>query len=329
MNRFEWTNATTVGEAVAQLDGAIVAKAGGIDLLDRLKEGLDAPTRLVNIRTIPGLDRIQDDARRGLQIGPLVTLTQLDENSMVRASYTALAEAAGHAATPQIRNVATVGGNLLQRPRCWYFRSEDFHCRKKGGEHCFALDGENQYHAIFGNKLCAIVHPSAAATALIALGARLELTGPKGTREIALEEFFVTPEQDVRRENTIGANELITEIRVPPLPQGARSAYLKQGEKESFDWPIADVAVVLDCPGGRCARATIVLGAAAPVPFRARAAEAALAGKVIDEEAARAAARAALQGATPLSENAYKVPVFEAIVRRTILAAARGEGGTR
>jgi xanthine dehydrogenase YagS FAD-binding subunit len=328
MNRFEWTNASTVDEAIAQLSGSTVIKAGGVDLLDRLKEGLEAPQRLVNIRNIAGLDSLHDDPKEGLRIGPLVTLARLSSDPTVRRRYTALADAAGHAATPQIRNMATAGGNILQRPRCWYFRSEQFHCLKKGGSRCFAIEGENQYHAIFGNRLCAIVHPSGIATALVALGAKLELTGPKGKREVTLEEFFITPEEDVRRENSLGAQELLTEIRVPAPAPAATSFYIKQREKESFDWPIADVAVALECSDNRCDKASIILGAAAPVPLRARNAEAALTGKPINEETARAAARAAMQGATPLSQNAYKVPVFETVVRRAILAAASNKGAS-
>ncbi len=322
MNNFEWTEAATIADAVAQMGDGSVIKAGGLDLLDRMKEGISAPARLVNIRNLSGLDAICEDAGTGLHVGTLVTLAQLDADATVRRSYTALADAAGHAATPQIRNVATLGGNLLQRPRCWYFRSEDFHCRKKGGDVCFALEGENQYHAIFGNSLCAIVHPSATATALVALGARLELTGADGTRELLLEDFFVTPEEDVRRENSIGERELVAGVRVPPLEVGARSVYLKLGEKESFDWPLADVAVVLEMREGKCTRSSVVLGAAAPVPMRSRAAEETLDGKVVNEETARAAARAAMSGATPLSENAYKLPIFEALIRRAILQAA-------
>lgn len=323
MNSFEWANARNIPEAIAQLNGTAAIKAGGIDLIDRLKEGLDAPSRIVNIRTVGGLDYVREDTQAGLlRIGPLVTLAALDENKLVRARLTALAEAAGHAATPQIRNMATIGGNLLQRPRCWYFRQQEFNCRKKGGDRCFAIEGENQYHAIFGNDICAIVHPSATATALIAFGARISLTGPKGTREVALENFFVTPNQNIRRENSIGADEILTEIQVPALASRARSVYLKQGEKESFDWPIAEVAVHLDCEGSRCEKASIVLGAAAPVPLRARRAESLLAGRAINEDSARAAAREAIKGATPLSENGYKVPIFETLVRRAILLAA-------
>ncbi|HEX8474819.1 MAG TPA: FAD binding domain-containing protein [Pyrinomonadaceae bacterium] len=329
MNRFEWTEATTTAAAIAQMSRTATVKAGGIDLLDRLKEGIDAPARLVNIRNIRGLDYIREDSKTGLHIGPLVTLAQLDAHPLLRARYTALADAAGKAATPQIRNVATVGGNLLQRPRCWYFRSEDFHCRKKGGTVCFALEGENQYHAIFGNRICAIVHPSATATALVAFGAFVELTGAKGKREVELEKFFITPEEDITRENSIGEKELVTNIRVPLQPSAARSAYLKQGEKESFDWPIADVAVRLDCKAQTCTSARIVLGAAAPVPLRAVGAEAVLQGKTVNEDAARAAARAAVKDATPLSQNGYKVPVFEALVRRAIVQAAAVASPTR
>lgn len=322
MNRFEWSDATTVKEAVAQLDGRrSVVKAGGVDLLDRLKEGLEAPERLVNIRNIRGLDRIEED-RNGLRIGPLATLARLSEDKLLLSRYRALAQAAGRAATPQIRNMATAGGNLLQRPRCWYFRQAEFHCRRKGGERCFALEGENQYHAIFDNQMCAIVHPSALAVPMMAMGGRVVLTGARATREVELERFFVTPEKDILRENTIAADELITELKVPTLPQGTRSFYIKQGEKESFDWPVADVAVVLQTKGRVCLKASIVLGAAAPVPWRAVKAESALAGEVINEQSARGAARLSMEGATPLAGNGYKLPIFEAIVRRAILAAA-------
>jgi xanthine dehydrogenase YagS FAD-binding subunit len=323
---FEWTEAATVADALTQMGGSSVVKAGGLDLLDRMKEGIESPSRLVNIRNVRELRGVREEKGGGLWLGPLTTLAELDSHPLVRQKFTALADAAGHAATPQIRNVATLGGNLLQRPRCWYFRSEDFQCRKKGGSTCYALEGENQYHAIFGNEVCAIVHPSATATALVALEARVELTGPKEKREIALEDFFLTPEEDVRRENKLGERELITGVRVPSPTHPMRTAYLKQGEKESFDWPLADVAVALNITGGTCRVASVILGAAAPVPLRASEAEKALVDKAVNEETARAAAKAAVRGATPLARNAYKLPIFEALVRRALLAAA-GAGG--
>jgi xanthine dehydrogenase YagS FAD-binding subunit len=319
MNRFEWVNANSVDQALASVTDESAFKAGGVDLLDLMKDGIVSPSRLVNIRQISGLDEISEDDK-GLRIGPLVTLTQVEEHPAVQKKYAALSEAASRIATPQIRNMATVGGNLVQRPRCWYFRSEDFHCRKKGGTHCFAQDGENDYHAIFDNRMCAIIHPSGIGVPLVAVNGRVEITSKKGKREVALEEFFTSPSHDVHRENILEPGELITAIVVPATD--ARTAYYKQGEKESFDWPIADVAVALTMQGSRCSRASIVLGGAAPYPYRAKAAEAKLNNSEITEDSARDAAEAAMANATPLEKNAYKVPIFEAIVRRTILRAA-------
>jgi xanthine dehydrogenase YagS FAD-binding subunit len=289
--------------------------------MDLLKEGLVAPERLVNLRAVPGLDAIEDKDG-ALELGSLCTLARLAEDPSLRERYRAVADAAGHAATPQIRNVATVGGNLLQRPRCWYFRSEQFPCRKKGGPTCFAQDGENAYHAIFDHGICAAVHPSAMAVALVAWGARARIAGENGTREELLESIFVTPDRDVMREHSLADKEILTAIILPARPN-ATSAYAKQGERASFDWPLAEVAVVLEQEGGRCKRASVVLGAAAPVPHRAKKAEAALVGKAIDEASARAAAKAALQDAAPLEHNGYKLPIFEALIRRTVLLAAR------
>jgi len=321
----EWTDVTSLEDLFARLEPGAAIKAGGIDLLDRLKEGLDAPGRLVNIRSMPGLDRIEDHPENGLEVGPLVTLAALSSHRVVAERYQALAAAAGQAATPQIRNSATVGGNLLQRPRCWYFRSRDFHCLKKGGDHCFAQDGENQYHAVMGNGTCAIVHPSAAACALLALGASLELTGPKGKRDLPIAEFFVTPETDVHRENVLADDELLSRIRVPAPAAQTRSAYVKLGQKESHDWPLAEAAVVLTVAGGVVSRAAVVLGHAAPVPIRSAAAEEVLLGRPATEASARAAAAAAVSGATPLRDNAYKVRLIEAALTRAVLAA----GGRR
>jgi xanthine dehydrogenase YagS FAD-binding subunit len=319
MNRFEWVNATTVDQALGAATEGSSFKAGGVDLLDLMKDGIASPARLVNIRNIGGLDSVSED-EKGLRIGPLVTLTQIEEHPAIQKQYAALSQAAARIATPQIRNMATVGGNLVQRPRCWYFRSEDFHCRKRGGTHCFAQDGENEYHAIFDNRVCAIIHPSGMAVPLVALNARVEITSKKGKRELALEEFFTSPVHDVRRENILEPGELITAIIVPATD--ARNAYYKLGEKESFDWPIADVAVALAMQGSRCSKASIVLGGAAPYPYRAQAAEARLNNTEITEGAARAAAEAAMANAMPLEKNAYKVSIFEAIIRRTILRAA-------
>jgi xanthine dehydrogenase YagS FAD-binding subunit len=339
MNRFEWVEArtarqaselatTTVADAMihpmGEQSGAAVIKAGGIDLLDLMKEGLLSPQRVVNLRATAGLDRIVAEEDGTLRIGSLATLARIAEHPLVRTKYRALADAAAQSASPQIRHVATIGGNLLQRPRCWYFRSAYHHCVRKGGEACFAFSGENQYHAIFDQHGCAMVHPSTAATALVALGATVEIAAAgKTMRQVLLERFLVLPDRDIHRENDLEPGEILTAITLPAMAASARSVHLKQGEKDSFDWPIADVAAVVDlAPDGTCRTASIVLGAAAPVPHRAAAAEATLVGKAIDEQAAQAAGRAALEGAAPLAKNAYKLPIFEALVRRAVLSAA-------
>ena len=300
-----------------------VVKAGGIDLLDLLKENLLAPTKIVNLKDIAGLAIIEESAA-GLRIGSMVTLANLVANPVVRRRYPALVEALQNSASPQIRNVATLGGNLLQRPRCWYFRAAEYHCLRKGGGHCFAISGENQYHAIFDNQSCAIVHPSTAGTVLEALGAKLELANSEGvSRNILLEDFFLSPDRDLQRENDLKPQEIVTAILLPALPTSLRMAHLKQGEKDSFDWPLADVAVALDFNGdGSCKYAAIILGAAAPVPHRATAAENILIGRHVDDATASQAAQASLTGATPLAKNAYKLPLFETLVRRAILKAA-------
>lgn len=323
MKPFAYVRARSVAEAAEAASANVLLKAGGIDLLDLMKEGL-APQGLVDLRHVPNLDQIADAGNSGLRLGPLLTLAKLSASALIRERYAALAQAAGSAASPQIRNVATLGGNVLQRPRCWYFRSHDFHCLRKGGDHCFAIGGQNQYHALFDNHVCAIVHPSTVATALVALGASLELTNASGgVRTLLLENFLLSSADDVHRENDLQPQELLTAVQLPLLAKSTRSVHLKQGEKDSFDWPLAEVAVVIDrAADGRCLRAAVVLGAAAPVPHRAKAAEALLEGAPIDERTAADAASRALEGATPLSHNAYRIPLFEALVRRAVLAAA-------
>ena len=208
---------TSPPELAGQSDVSVV-KAGGIDLLDLVKEGLLAPSKVINLREVPGLDTIAEEQDGGLRIGPMVTLAALAAHSIIRQRYGALADALGASASPQIRNVATLGGNLLQRPRCWYLRSHAFRCLRKGGGHCFAVHGENQYHAIFGNVPCAIVHPSTAATVLVALGASIEIIGASGSvRRLLLEDFFVPVEQDMQRENKLEPHEILAAIRLPRL----------------------------------------------------------------------------------------------------------------
>jgi xanthine dehydrogenase YagS FAD-binding subunit len=324
MKSFEWVQPETVDEAVAALGhtGAMPL-AGGVDLLDRLKERLESPSRLVSLRRLPGLDKIEVSAA-GAKIGANVTLARLAADAELRRAHPIIADAAGHAATPQLRAMATLGGNLAQRPRCWYYRSEDFACRKKGGSTCFALDGDSSLHAIFGNKVCAAPHPSTVVTALVALGARVSIAGKK-PREVELASFFVAPETDVTREVDLQPGELITGVTVPAAPAGLRTAYTKQVAKQSFDWPLVDVAVALVMDGRTCRQATIVLGAVAPTPRRATEAERVLAGSAVDVIAAGRASTAAVATATPLAGNDHKVPILQAVLARTILAAVGGK----
>jgi xanthine dehydrogenase YagS FAD-binding subunit len=324
MNKFAFVDCRTVDEALDQLGGNATIKAGGIDLLDLMKEEIVSPPKLVNIRNIDSLRGITV-SRGGLHLGPLSTLNEIATHPEIQKSYSALADAAGHAATPQVRNMATIGGNIMQRPRCWYFRSNDFDCKKKGGDGdvCHAHAGENQYHAILNNSTCAMVHPSSAAVPLLAMNAQVELTSKQGKRMLAMWDFYVPPEKSLLNETAVQPGELITNIFVPAPEPGTRSAYQKYGEKESFDWPVADAGVVLVMDGDRCMKAAVVLGVAAPTPIRSAAAEAVLTGTTIDEVIAREAGKAAMQNATPLSQNGYKVQLFQTAIYRTILIAAR------
>ncbi len=323
MNKFTFVDCTTVDGALNELKDGAVIKAGGIDLLDLMKEDIISPPKLVNIRNISALRGITVEPN-GLHLGPLATLSELAAHPDIQQRYTALADAAGHAATPQVRNMATLGGNLTQRPRCWYFRSSDFDCKKKGGtsNDCHAHEGENQYHAIMNNGTCAMVHPSSTAVPLLAMNAQVELTSRRGKRTVAMQDFYVAPEKSLVNETALQPGELITKIFVPVAQPGTRSAYQKYGEKESFDWPLADAGVVLVMDGQRCREASIVLGVAAPTPIRSHAAEALLTGKVLDEALARAAGKEAMQDATPLSKNGFKTQLFQTAIYRTILLAA-------
>lgn len=322
MHRFELARATSTVQArtlLAEKPGSAL-KAGGIDLLDHLKERLVEPPRLVDLKTIPALNAIAV-LPGGVRIGPLATLAQVAAHPGVRQALPALAQACGEAASPQIRNVATLGGNVLQRPRCWYYRLESYRCLKKGGDVCYAVGGENRYHVIFGGGPSYAPHPSNAAVALVALNASFVLEGPKGTRTVPAAEFFTLPSRGPQRENQLAPDELLVEIQAPG-GTGYRSVYDEVRERAAFDWPLVSVAAALKVGGGIVQDARIVLGAVAPIPWRVPKAEQALAGKALDDASATAAARAATFGAAPLSDNGYKVGLVQTLVRRTLLALA-------
>ncbi|HKV53210.1 MAG TPA: xanthine dehydrogenase family protein subunit M [Candidatus Binataceae bacterium] len=322
MNRFALIAPSSLAQAAKLLaERGNVAIAGGVDMIDLLKQGLLEPRALVNLKGF-GMDRIEADNAGGMRIGALVKLHDLANHPEMRTRYTAIADAAGEAATPQIRNLATAGGNLLQRPRCWYFRNPDVDCLKKGGLKCYAADGLNRYHAILGGGPSYIVHPSNLAPALIAYGASVQIHSAQGDRTVELEKFFVLPKTDVLRENLLQPGEIITAIIVPGPPSGAHGVYIEAREKQSFDWPLVSVAAVVErSAGNRVRSARIVMGAVAPIPWRVPDAEAALVGAVLDSASASRAAEVALRGAAPLHDNAYKVPIAKALVRRAILRA--------
>lgn len=321
MNSFQWIDAKSVDEAVTLLSaderGSTIAKAGGMDLLDLIKEGIVAPARIVNLQRIDALRGVQLDDAKGLRLGSLTTLAEIASNVAIRQRYPALAAAAAHAATPQVRNAATIGGNLLQRPRCWYFRNELFHAaREEAGRE------QSQYGAIFDNAKTIMMHASTPATALLAYDASVHVVGKAGrSRTIALGDFLLPPDFDRNRDTTLGRDEVLTHISVPPLAASTRAAYHKQTERDSYDWPICDVAVVLTLADRKVAAARIVAGSVAPVPRRMTASEDILRGREIDEGVAAEAARVAVRGATPTEQNSYKVPILETVIRRTISAA--------
>jgi xanthine dehydrogenase YagS FAD-binding subunit len=334
MKAFEWATAATVSEAVqllksapagSDVDEAARPIAGGQDLLTTMKDYTTRPSRVVNLKSIRGLDSIQGNAKAGLTIGALVTLTQLEEHPVVRASFPGLAEAAHSVATPQIRNLGTVGGNLCQRPRCWYFRLEEVICLKKGGSECYAAAGENKYNAILGGGPSYIVHPSDLAPMLVALGASVSVVGAEGKRVITLDKFFTLPsEGSIRRENVLHNDEIITQINVPASPVAARSTYLKFKERESMDFALASAAAAVQLGANNTvAQARIVLGGVAPIPWRAPLAEQFLVGKSLTGDVLAEAGKLALHGAEPLEKNAYKVPLTQTLVRRALAKVAQ------
>lgn len=326
MNAFEWANASTAEDAVKLLkpmnpsadpDETPRPIAGGQDLLTTMKAYIERPPRVVNLKTIPGLNQIISDGEGGLRIGATVTVAELEENAQIKSLYPGLAEAAGSIGTPQIRHLGTVGGNLCQRPRCWYYRMDNVQCKKKGGSVCYAASGQSKYNAIFDTGPSNIVHPSDLAPMLVALNATMTIVGSSGPRTIPLQEFFITPEKDVRRENILKDGEIITEIQVP-APKG-KSTYLKFKERESLDFAMASVAAVVDLAADKTvSSARIVLGGVASIPWHVPKAEALLVGKPLNDANVTQAAVAALEGALPLEHNGYKVPLTQVLVRRAL-----------
>ena len=320
-------NPASLADAVERLErggGRTAAIGGGSDLLGMIKDDLASPDVLVNLRTLADSDSLDaiEPGPAELRVGGLVTLTRLSTHPEVAARYRVLAEAAGSAATPQIRNVATLAGNLCQRPWCWYYRQK-FPCYKHGGNRCFSRIGENQFNAIFGGGPSYIVHPSDAAPALVALDARFRLVGPGGERVVPAGEFFTLPRVDVARENVLEPNEILAGVTVPAASD-LRSTYAKVLDREAWTHAVVSVALALRMDGDRVRRAGVVLGGVAPIPWRVASVEDLLAGQQVTESLAAEAGRLAVNGARPLSKNGYKIALVENLVRRTLLSLAGG-----
>jgi len=323
MKPFAYVNPANEKDAVAALSKEYekaLPIGGGQDLLARMKDYVTQPDRLVNVKN--ALESTVVAAGGGLKIGAAMKMVDVAEHAQILRMYPAVAAAAIEVGTPQIRNQGTVGGNLNQRPRCWYFRNEEFVCFKKGGNTCFTPAGENQFHAILGGGPTFIVHPSSLAVPFVAYGATFRLVGPAGERLVPAAEYFTMPSlQNIQRENVLQPNELLTHV-ILPAPGTVKSGHYEVRYKTSHDWPIAFATVLLTMNGSAVQGARVVMGAVAPVPWRSQAAEQVLAGKTITPEVAAAAAEAALRGAMPLSQNAYKIQVAKTAVERAILRAA-------
>jgi xanthine dehydrogenase YagS FAD-binding subunit len=273
---------------------------------------------MVSIGKINAVHGIRETGNGELRIGVMTTIAEVEASPIIRKHYPALARSASEVASPQLRNQGTIGGNLCQKPRCWYYRGE-FHCLRKGGDHCFAFSGENEYHCIFGGEGCYIVHPSDTAPALIALNATARITGANGNRNLPLENFYILPSQDLERETVLGQGEVVTEIVLPPPIQGLRSSYRKVRARRSWDFALASVAIAVQFSGNQVAKARVVLGGAAPIPWRSKAVEKIITGKELDEKTVAEAAEALLKNAQPLEQNGYKIPLFRGLIKEELL----------
>jgi xanthine dehydrogenase YagS FAD-binding subunit len=306
----------------AQAGGRSIAIAGGgSDLLGMVKERIIAPDVLIHLKAIKGLDQVAQ-ANGGVNIGGLITLDTLSQHPVIRRQYAVLAEAAESVATPQIRNAGTLAGNVCQRPWCWYYRN-GFKCYKAGGNTCYSINGENQFHAIFGGGPSFIVHPSDTAPALVALDAKFRIVGPSGERTVTAADFFTLPQKDAAKENVLANDEVLASILLPAPRPGTRSTYHKVLDREAWTHAVVSAAVVLEMDGETCRSARVVLGGVAPIPWRVPEAEQVLTGQRITAELAAKAGEVAIAGAKPLRKNGYKLPLTKTVVRRTVEGLAR------
>jgi xanthine dehydrogenase YagS FAD-binding subunit len=318
--KFNYHRAKTTDDALRLLSsGNARVHSGGTDLLGCLRDGVFGADSLVSLSNIEALRGIRQTKDGGLRIGAMTTIADIAADDLVRKHYPGLAQAASDVASPQLRNQATLGGNLCQRPRCWYYRG-DFDCAKKGGDICYAVNGENHYHAILGGGPCYIVHPSDTAPMLVALQAVVRINGPRGDRLVGLDEFFVLPSTAIEKENVLEQGEIVTDIMLPAPETGLRSTYRKVRERGAWDFALAGVALAIKFEGDTVIDARVVFSGVAPVPWRSRETETVIIGKRVDAALAARAAVTAIKKASPLEQNGYKAPVLQGAVEESLLA---------
>jgi xanthine dehydrogenase YagS FAD-binding subunit len=320
---FSYIRAGSLDEALRylSLEGARV-HAGGTDLLGCLRDRVLDVTTVVSIAGLKELRGIGTTPEGGLRIGSLTTIAEVARNPVIRSKYRALSMAASEVASPQLRNQGTIGGNLCQKPRCWYYRGE-FLCLRKGGDQCYAVEGENPYHCIFGGEGCFIVHPSDTAPALVALQASVTIAGPNGRRSVAVEHFHMLPSQDYTRETVLEPSEIVTEIVLPPPAKGLRSSYRKVRARRAWDFALAGTALAIVFTENQAADSRVVLSGAAPVPWRSIEAEKAVNGGRLDRDRAAKAAEETVKNAEPMEQNEYKIPLFRGLIKEQLMAIAQ------
>ena len=323
MKPFKLIQPTNENEALqARSSDGSEYMAAGTDLLNRIKEHVASPETVVDLKKISGLDQIESDDR-GIWLGATVRMSEVSGHPEIQRRFPAVATTVGHAATPQIRNMATVAGNICQKPRCWYLRHEGYPCIKNGGTGCWAKDGENEFHAIFDNQICSATQPSNLAPVLVAHDAIIEVQGQDGVKEITAGDFFTGPSENPLMEVKLSAGEFVRRILLPADTETSLWAYEEAREKQSFDWAQASVTILLD-RGGRKGDHRVILGAVSPAPLRREDMEKKLNGS--DDEATQAALIAG-EGATPLSQNGYKVPMLQGLIRRAVRVVRSREEG--
>jgi len=320
MKKFTYKNPSTIDEAITFLgknwsDAKILA--GGSDLVGMMKNDNIYPKQVVSLKYLKGYDYVKNGSR-GITIGALAKLNDIIDNSQVNNGYSLLSQAASVVGTPQLRNMGTLGGNICQRPRCKYFRG-NFPCMRNGGDECSAIIGDNRNHCIFGGGPCFIIHPSDTSTALMALGAQLNIEGPNGSRKVPIEKFFVLPEENIMRENILKPDEIITEISIPPQPENSTQIFKKFMRRSSWDFAVVSVAVILSREGNTCREIKLVLGGVAPKPWRVPKAEEFFKGKSINENNIERVAEIALEGAQPLEKNSYKIELTKNMIKDILL----------